>query len=343
MIPALAASDLSPLYVILGYFALLIGLGVASSSLFRGTSNDYFVATRSIGPFLLLMSVFGTTMTAFALVGSTGKAYDLGIGVYGLMASSSGLIHSLVFFLVGIRLWAIGKRYGYVTQIQYFRARFQSSGLGTLLFPILVALVIPYLLIGLLGAGSVIRGVTNGMFPDTFAGVPKPSGDGMLFVGAVPPWLTGLVLCAVVLFYIFRGGLRGAAWANAFQTIVFMITGIIAFTLISNKLGGLEAATAAVVEKAPIYLSREGLIGYGQFRHLFVGAAFRRHVSSLVSALAHGEERKDVSTQHHLPSAIHHDCLGAVHSDRDLGAWNGVSASRWEFQCRAGDDGGTSA
>ena len=41
---------------------------------------------------LLLMSLFGTTMTAFALVGSTGKSYELGVGVYGLMASSSGLI-----------------------------------------------------------------------------------------------------------------------------------------------------------------------------------------------------------------------------------------------------------
>ena len=70
------------------------------------------------------------------------------------MASSSGLIHSLVFFMIGIKLWAIGKRYDYVTQIQYFRARFESDLFGYLLFPILVGLVIPYLLIGLLGAGA---------------------------------------------------------------------------------------------------------------------------------------------------------------------------------------------
>jgi hypothetical protein len=47
------------------------------------------------------MSVFGTTMTAFALVGSTGKAFERGIGVYGLMASISGLVHAAVFFLIG--------------------------------------------------------------------------------------------------------------------------------------------------------------------------------------------------------------------------------------------------
>jgi SSS family solute:Na+ symporter len=38
----------------------------------------------------MLMSVFGTTMTGFALVGSTGKAFTSGIGTYGLMASWSG-------------------------------------------------------------------------------------------------------------------------------------------------------------------------------------------------------------------------------------------------------------
>ena len=70
------------LYVIIGYLVLLLFIGFASQHFFRGTSADYFVASRSIGPFMLLMSLFGTTMTAFALVGSTGKAYASGIGVY---------------------------------------------------------------------------------------------------------------------------------------------------------------------------------------------------------------------------------------------------------------------
>ena len=82
----LAAADLAPLWVIGGYLSLLLAFSLFSGRLLRVSSSEYFVASRSIGPFLLLMSVFGTTMTAFALVWSTGKAYDLGIGVYGLMA-----------------------------------------------------------------------------------------------------------------------------------------------------------------------------------------------------------------------------------------------------------------
>ena len=181
----------TPLYIIIVYMLALFALGWVSSRMFRGSSKDFFVASQSIGPFMLLMSVFGTTMTAFALVGSTGKAFSLGIGTYGLMASSSGLIHTACFFLVGIRMWSFGKKYGYVTQIQFFRDRFESKALGYLMFPILVGLIIPYLLVGLMGAGNYIFGVTRGMFPGTFA------------AGAVPAWLSGLVICCVVLFYVF--------------------------------------------------------------------------------------------------------------------------------------------
>jgi len=48
MMLALAATDPTPLYVIGGYLLLLVGLGFVTKALFRGTSSDYFVATRSI-------------------------------------------------------------------------------------------------------------------------------------------------------------------------------------------------------------------------------------------------------------------------------------------------------
>lgn len=232
----------TPLYVVGVYLLLLLTFSIRNSRRPRGSAGEYFVASRSIGPFLLLMSVFGTTMTAFALVGSTGKAYDDGIGVYGLMASASGIVHSLVFFLIGIKLWAIGKRYNYVTQIQFFRNRFDSDALGYLLFPVLVGLVIPYLLIGILGAGSVLKGVAG-----------------------VPTWLTGAVICSVVLAYILTGGVRAAALANAVQTMVFMAVGVLAFFLISDSLGGRFEASQNVVDNAPQLLAREGEIGHLQF------------------------------------------------------------------------------
>ena len=236
------------LLIIVGYLLILLLLGLGSSRLFRGTSQDFFVASHSIGPFLLLMSVFGTTMTAFALVGSTGKSFERGIGTYGLMASISGLVHMAIFFLVGIRLWALGKRNGYLTQIQFFRERFESKGIGYLLFPILVLLVVPYLLIGIIGAGKVIEPVTAGAFPELFTNPTLPA-----WAGGVPPWISGLVICGVVLTYVFLGGSRGAAFANAFQTLVFMGMGMVAFYFVVQSLGGLEQAG-----KVPMRINEKG-------------------------------------------------------------------------------------
>lgn len=229
---------MAPLIVVLVYLGLLLGLGAWSRRFFRGTSRDFFVASHSIGPFLLLMSVFGTTMTAFALVGSTGKAFERGIGVYGLMASISGLVHSAVFFFIGLRLWAIGKRNAFVTQVQFFRARFGSAGIGYVLFPLLALLMILYLLIGIVGAGKTLLPVTAGALPGLFPNPETPQ-----WAGGIPEWLTGLIVCGVALSYVFLGGSRGAAWANTFQTLVFMAMGILAFFLIARSLGGFRQAS----------------------------------------------------------------------------------------------------
>ncbi len=266
---------MTQLTIIIVYLALLLGLGLLSSSLYRGTSRDYLLASHSIGPFLLLMSLFGTTMTAFALIGSTGEAFKDGVGVYGKLASSSGIVHSLCFFLIGIKLWSLGRRHGFITQIQFFRSRLESGNIGLLLFPVLVGLVIPYLLIGVLGAGSVINGVTRGTFPDYFADY----GHG------VPNWLASLVVCGVVLTYVFFGGMRGTAWANTLQTMIFMVLGVVTFFVVANRLGGqdsllanLRAASEAVAKErlTRSHISQLEFLTYmfiplsvGMFPHLF--------------------------------------------------------------------------
>ena len=77
------------LVVILVYLTLVLLVGMLSHRLFRATGEDYFLATRTIGAFMLLMSLFGTHMTAFSLLGASGEGYRRGIGVFALMASSS--------------------------------------------------------------------------------------------------------------------------------------------------------------------------------------------------------------------------------------------------------------
>ena len=270
---------MTQLVIIVVYLALLLGLGLFAHRLFRGTSKDYMLASHSIGPFLLLMSLFGTTMTAFALVGSSGEAFKEGIGVYGMLASSSGIIHSLCFFVIGIKLWSWGHRYGYTTQIQFFRDRLENDGIGLLLFPILVGLVIPYLLIGVISSGVVVQSMTGGAFPELFPTENRGTN------GGIPPWLGSLVICCIVLTYVFFGGMRGTAWANAFQTVVFMVLGIVAFYAIAKQLGGqatflenlkvcservsLEKITRVDMSKTKFFTYLLVPLSVGMFPHLF--------------------------------------------------------------------------
>lgn len=231
------------LTIIIGYLSLLLFLGFFASRLFRGTRKDYLLASHSIGPFLLMLSLFGTTMTAFALVGSSAEAYRKGIGVYGMLASSSGIIHSLCFFVIGVKIYRLGRKYGYTTQIEFFRDRLDSDFVGLMLFPILIGLIIPYLLIGVMAGGGTIQAMTAGAFPNiemfqvTFPGTEEldPSKS-----GGLPRWLGSLIICLVVMVYVFFGGMRGTAWANAFQTLVFMTLGVVAFFLLAQNLGGGE-------------------------------------------------------------------------------------------------------
>ena len=172
------------------YLALVIGIGLWSHRLFRGTGEDYFLATRTIGPFLLLMSFFGTNMTAFSILGASGEAYRRGIGVFALMASSSAIVVPLVIFSLGLRLWQLSHRAGFMTQVEFFRRRWDADGLGLALFSVLVALLIPYLLIGVKGGGLTLNQITG---------------------GDIPEWVGSLAMCAVVLTYVTVGGLRGTA------------------------------------------------------------------------------------------------------------------------------------
>lgn len=217
--------------IVLGlYLSLLLGVALGSHRLFRGTGEDWFLATRTIGPLLLLGSLFGTHMTAFSLLGASGEAYHRGVGVFALMASSSAVVVPLVFFLLGPRVWRLGRRNGYVTQVDLVRDRWGSSALGTALFVALVLLLVPYLLIGVKGGGITLREITG---------------------GAAPEWLGSALLCLIVLVYVWAGGARGTAWANALQTVVFTLLGGLAFWVVVGKAGGLGAALDRVAAERP--------------------------------------------------------------------------------------------
>jgi solute:Na+ symporter, SSS family len=224
-----------PAAIVFAYLAGVVYIGVFAFRQARGKEEveDYFLANRSLGPFVFLMSLFGTNMTAFAILGSSGHAFNNGIVTYGLMASSSALVIPLTIFLVGTRVWALGKTHGFITPVQLFRDRWETSHIGTVIFSVQAALLVPYIVIGVMGGGTTLEAVSGGL---------------------VPFWLGGAVVALVVMTYVFFGGMRGTAWVNTLQTVLFLAFGTIAFVVIGAGMGGFGSSAEAMVGSPLSYL-----------------------------------------------------------------------------------------
>jgi SSS family solute:Na+ symporter len=252
-----------PAIVVFIYLALVLYIGIFAFRRSSGKSEDFFVANRSLGQWVFLLSLFGTNMTAFAILGSSGMAYQRGIGVFALMASSSAIIIPLTIFFIGTRLWGLGKKYGHMTQVQYFRDRWQSNGVGTLIFVLTALMLVPYIIIGVMGGGEVMEALSS----------YKTVIEGKEVTTAwIPYWLGSAVVGLVVMSYVFFGGMRGTAWVNAFQTVLFLTFGTIAIYLISSKLGGFGAIMERIAgdEKMSHLLARDRISPAEFFSYMFI-------------------------------------------------------------------------
>ena len=242
-----------PAAIVLLYLAAVVYIGVFA---FRQAASkqeveDFFLARRSLGPFVFLMSLFGTNMTAFAILGSSGHAFNNGIVTYGLMASSSGLVIPLTIFFIGTRVWALGKRFGFITPVQLFRDRWECSHIGTVIFAVQALLLLPYVIIGMIGGGTTLSVVSG---------------------GRVPFWLGAAVVALAVMSYVFFGGMRGTAWVNTFQTVLFLIFGTVAVAVIGWGMGGFRAAAEGLLASpaSSWLLTRERVPPYYFLSYTFI-------------------------------------------------------------------------
>ena len=228
-----------PALVVFAYLGVILYIGVfAFRRHAQADAEGYFLAGRSLGPAVFLLSLFGTNMTAFTILGSAGHAFSNGIVTYGLMASSSALIIPVTLLLIGTRMWALGKRHGFITPVQMFRDRWECGHIGTAIFALQAALLVPYIVIAVMGGGATLAAVSG---------------------GAAPYWFGGGVVAAVVMSYVFFGGMRGTAWVNTFQTVLFLCFGAAALLLVGSSIGGFPAAMESLLgsDAAAHLLTRE--------------------------------------------------------------------------------------
>ena len=242
-----------PAIIVFIYLATVLYIGIFAFRRAKGSekAEDYFLASRSLGPFVFLFSLFGTNMTAFAILGSSGHAFTNGIVTFGLMASSSGLVIPLSLFFIGTRVWALGKKHGFMTPVQMFRDRWECGHIGTVIFVVQSVLLVPYIIIGIMGGGTTLNAISSGL---------------------VPYWFGGAIVALVVMGYVFFGGMRGTAWVNTFQTILFLTFGAIAIVVIGTGMGGFRSAANAMLQSpafAPL-LTRERISPLYFFSYTFI-------------------------------------------------------------------------
>ena len=228
-----------PAIVIFIYLAVVLYIGIFAFRRGKSTGEDFFLASRSVGGIVFFLSLFATNMTAFAIIGSSGMAYRVGIGVFGMMATSSALVIPLTLFFIGTRLWAIGKRFGHMTQVAFFRDRWECSEIGTFIFLLTAAMMLPYLIISIIGGGTILEALTDGR-------IPYAAG--------------GAIVALVVMGNVFFGGMRGAVLVNVFQTLLFLAFGAIAVWAIGTKVNFHETVIAMLKNpmQAPLWSRAPG-------------------------------------------------------------------------------------
>ena len=239
--------------VVFAYLAIALYIGIFAFRSSRGGGNaeDYFLAGRSLGPAVFQLSLFGANMTAFSILGASGHAFANGIITYGLMASSSALIIPLSLLVIGTRLWALGRRHGFMTPVQMFRDRWECGHIGTFIFAVQAVLLVPYIIIAVMGGGTTLAAVSGGV---------------------IPFWLGGAIVSLVVMGYVFFGGMRGTAWVNTLQTILFLLFGTIAVVVIGAGMGGFSAAMESLTRSAATapLLTRERFSPLYFFSYTFI-------------------------------------------------------------------------
>ncbi len=200
----------------------------------NGCLQDYFIGNRSMGGFLLAMTITTTYISASSFIGGPGAAYKYGLGWVLLSLLQLPAIW-LSLGVIGKKVAILARRYHAITLNDILLARFES--------PLLVWLASISLLIAFIGAMTV-QFVGGARLLETVSGI---SYDINLLIFGI----------SIVLYTTF-GGFRGSVLNDAFQGIVMLLgTGILLIAVIYAS-GGISAAVTTLHNIDPALVSPTG-------------------------------------------------------------------------------------
>lgn len=183
------------------YLALMVALGVMARSKRTSESlSEFYLAGRSLGPLVLLLTLYATQYSGNTVVGYPAEASRLGYAW--IMSVSFMMAIIVVYLLYAPRLQRLARSKGFITPGDWVDYRFGSRPLSFLTNTLLVVSIGNYLLAQLMAMGHVVAGISSNL---------------------VPYWVGVLILVGVIIIYETLGGLRAVVWTDVAQGAMLLI------------------------------------------------------------------------------------------------------------------------
>ncbi len=219
------------IWIILILGIVLVLISAYGYKLSSKTAADYLLAGRTIGTFVMFFYIYFAISSAWTFYGFPGTIYNTGPG---FILFFSFISFGFLYIFIGPKLWAGGKKYGFISPVQYLGERYQSPALRLILGGLLVLFLFPYLGLQAVGIGA-----------------------GMNAALGVPFWFGALYMTVIMLLICLLGGTRSVAWLNVLLGIVFTATfwGFLFWIMIATN----NTSLVAMAEK--VQVMKQGILG----------------------------------------------------------------------------------
>jgi len=222
------------------YLLVTIVLGVVANRRLSVDMEDFLLYGRKAGFIVLYLTVVATYHSAFAFLGSGGFFYTHGIGFWD--AGTWTLLVGAITYVLGSRIWALGKAFDYMTPADMLADFYESEGVRVVTALVSVVFTILYIQVQAQGLGYILS---------------VASGDRISFeVGT-------LVLLVVAAGYLMAGGLRAVYWTDVVQGVwMYLAVWIGALVLAFKLFGGPFELWREVAARRPDLLTLPGPEGF---------------------------------------------------------------------------------
>ena len=224
-------------FVLVSYFIIVLLIGFIARTRWKSSPEDYFLADRKLGTWVLLGTMVATNFSAFTVFGTSGAGYRDGYAFFPIMGFGTGFM-ALTFWILGRKIWRIGREHGVVTPPEMIRVVYGNPILSFLFALVMIVFTVPYLALQPMAAGYAL---------EELVGLPYFNGC--------------LLVTGIIVLYTLRGGLRAVAWTDLFQGTLMVVLLAISLILVAQYHGGFTTANQKVMATNPELFSRPGGLG----------------------------------------------------------------------------------